>query len=460
VPIYSPGLPIMMAGAKWLLGHHGVFLVVPACAVVFVFATCGVALRLGSGISPVVATWLVAMSPVVLWHTVVPMSDVPVAAVWTVAIYFLLGRPSATNAAAAGLASGLAILIRPNLVPIAGALGLHYLFAMRHAGTRLRAVNHLGLFAATAGAGAVLVAVINNYLYGSPLSSGYGALGDLFAAERIGANLRIYLSWLVEAHTPVVLLGLAAIALPARRLWPAVGDRTVFITLGVVTAGVWGIYAAWFVFEGWHFGRFLLSSWPWLMLGVGAVADAVYRTVRPAWIKAAVVLAVALVVAAEVRFARREHVFEIGRSERRYAMIARVTRDATPPNSVIIALHHSGSVRYYGERMTMDFSRMDGGSLDGVVAWLSERGIRTYATLEDWEMPEFRSRFAGASRLAAFDRAPLAVFEDPGRALVFDLTDPDAATGEPLRLKGLSPGWRAIPPGPPPTLVIGAAGRE
>ena len=68
------------------------------------------------------AAWLVATSPAVLAMLVSPMSDVPAAAFWAVAIYFTLGS-SSRSALMAGLAASAAILIRPNLAPLAASAG-------------------------------------------------------------------------------------------------------------------------------------------------------------------------------------------------------------------------------------------------------------------------------------------------------------------------------------------------
>ena len=69
--------------------------------------------------------------------------------------------------------------------------------------------------------------------------------------------------------------------------------------------------------------------------------------------------------------------------------------------SVVVSFIQSGSVRYYGERMTLNFSNLEGNWLDDSVDWLNGRGVHTYALLEDWEMPGSRQRFAGSNLLAA-----------------------------------------------------------
>jgi len=104
------------------------------------------------------------------------------------------------------------------------------------------------------------VDLINRELYGSPFTSGYGALGDLFAWSRMGTNALNYLAWMVQSQTPAVLIGVAAIVVPLRPIWPRVPDRRVFIVIGAFVATLWSIYLAWYVFDTWLFLRFMLSS--------------------------------------------------------------------------------------------------------------------------------------------------------------------------------------------------------
>jgi hypothetical protein len=88
------------------------------------------------------------------------------------------------------------------------------------------------------------------------------------------------------------------------------------------------------------------------------------------------------------------------------------------------------------------------------VEWLDEHGVHTYAALEDWELPAFRKKFAGSRRLTALDRPPLGRFDDPGHALVFDLTTPSSEAATPLVVTGAHTSWSAAPPGSPPQLVF------
>ena len=90
VPIYSPGLPLLMAGAKLVGGQAAMFLWVPLFGAALVLATYGIGRQLGSSAAGLVAAWLVMASPTYLFMLALPMIDVPVAALWTVAFLFLL----------------------------------------------------------------------------------------------------------------------------------------------------------------------------------------------------------------------------------------------------------------------------------------------------------------------------------------------------------------------------------
>ncbi len=110
-----------MAAAKTIAGHCAMFLVTPLSGALLVWITFAIGRRLVSDAVGLAAAWLVATSPAVLAMLVSPMSDVPAAAFWAAAMYFTLGS-SSRSALMAGLAASAAILIRPNLAPLAAIL--------------------------------------------------------------------------------------------------------------------------------------------------------------------------------------------------------------------------------------------------------------------------------------------------------------------------------------------------
>lgn len=454
VPTYAPGLPMLFALAKLVGGHTAMYFVVPTFTAVLVLNTFGLGRRLGSDVAGLIGMCLVATSPVVVWHALLAMTDVPVAAAWAVAFYAALGPLRVRNAVWAGLAAGLAVLIRPNLVPLTAALGLHYVIRLWPPAERRRALV-CGLAYGVAIVPAVaIVAAINWWLYGSPLTSGYGAAGELLTGAHMGENARNYLTWMVESHSPTILVGIVALAVPARWIWPQAPDRRVFLVIGTFVASLWAIYCAWLVFDSWLYLRFLVSAWPFIMIGVGAVAAACMalpmRGARPAAIGA-----VAVLVLFQLRFGDRWDALNVGWDEDRNVAIAGLVRQLTPPNSVIISLHHSGTLRYYGGRMTIFYPQLDTASLDRAVDWLSERNVRTYALLEGWEISDFRARFASQLRTGMVNERPVAEYHEPGHAFLFDLTGPRSPSRAPVITRGASHSWLAPPPVPLDPLDLG-----
>jgi hypothetical protein len=130
--------------------------------------------------------------------------------------------------------------------------------------------------------------------------------------------------------------------------------------------------------------------------------------------------------------ASARHVVDSGafdqRIERRYPVVAGLVRDATAPTSVIFSAQHSGSIRYYGTRVTLHFSHLDAAWLDRAVEWLAAHGAHPYALLDYWEVPQFREQFAGQRHVALLDRPPLVTYRGGYPVYLFDLAPP---SGEP-----------------------------
>ena len=81
-------------------------------------------------------------------------------------------------------------------------------------------------------------------------------------------------------------------------------------------------------------------------------------------------------------------------------------------DAVVMAMQHSGSVRYYTGRLTMRWDALDSRSLDTATAALTARGVPVYALIESWEEEDFRRRFAGQQTLARLDSRPMAKSAD------------------------------------------------
>ena len=156
VPICPSGLSIAMAPLLALGGPRAIFLVVPIFGALFIWSTFTAGARFGPRVG-LAAAVIAACSPAFLYQLVQPMSDVPAAALWMLAVASVTGtKPRAPIVA--GLASGAAILMRPNLVPLAIPIGLFLLLRPERSwGDRLRGAAG---YAAAAAPGAIAVALI------------------------------------------------------------------------------------------------------------------------------------------------------------------------------------------------------------------------------------------------------------------------------------------------------------
>ena len=102
VPMYSPGLPMMMAVFQAVGGERAAYFVVPLTGAVAVWATFLLGRALADPLTGLIASALLLSSPPFLYMLVQPMSDIPAAAAWAAGLAFA-GRGRRLDAAFAGL---------------------------------------------------------------------------------------------------------------------------------------------------------------------------------------------------------------------------------------------------------------------------------------------------------------------------------------------------------------------
>jgi hypothetical protein len=460
-PVTGPGLPLLMAAFKLVAGHPAAFLVAPLSGALLVWTTFLIGRRLGSDPIGLGGAWLVATSPTFLMMFKSQMSDVPAAAFWALATYWVLGR-TVRSAVAAGLAASIAILIRPNLVPIAAVLAVWAMFEART--LQVREASHKGsphtraaTFALSTLPGCLAVAAIDNWLYGSPLSSGYGDLTAIFSLANIPVTLASYARWFIDTQTPVAAIGVVALLIAPARIWPDAPARAGARLLACVLIAVWALYSAYPAFEAWWFLRFLLPVWPAIFIGTAAGIAWLFDG-RVKWGRALTVLTILALGIYGLAVTARRHVFTADEGERRYATIAKLVEAQTEPSAMILASMHVGSVRYYAARATMRFDLLDEAWLDRTADWLQQQGRHPYVLVEDWEMPVFTRRFAGTNRLGDLRMAPALAYRAyriPGTIYLFDLLRPSGPTIEPPPIRDPRP--RAVLPATPPSLIAHGA---
>lgn len=443
-PMVGPGLPLLMAAFKSAGGHAAAFLVAPFLGACLVWATFLLGVRLGSPRIGAGAAWLITTSPTFLMMYRSQMSDVPAATFWAIATWCVLGT-SVRTALGGGLSAAVAVLIRPNLVPLAAVLGLLPLVR----GEWRRTIA----FAAGVIPAALVIAAINTALFGSPLSSGYGTLDALFSLANVPTNLARYGGWLLDTQTPLALAGIVVLAAAPRQVWPTAHGRLGARGLSLVLATVWLLYLAYIPFDAWWFLRFLLPAWPALTIGMVAAVHWACEGRAFSWGRPVGMAIIVAVGAFGLATARTRHVFPEGEGEARYASTAMLVGQFTEPNAMVLASIHAGPIRYYGGRATLRFDLLDDVWLDRTVEWLAAQGRHPYLAIEDWEVPTFTRRFSGRNRLGDLRLAPVAAYRGyrtPGTFYVYDLLRPDGPTLEPPPQRVHRP--RATRPAPPPAL--------
>jgi len=216
-PICPPGLALAMApfalpgtfGVFGSLGDRLPFLVVPLFGGWAVWLTWVIGRRVGGSPVGLSGAALLACSPIFLYQIVQPMSDILAAALWLAAIVALMHWTEA-GSMRGGLAAGIALLVRPNLLPLAITLGVFGTVAAFRLNGPRRALAAAGGFAVGLVPGVVAILALQWMAHGSPLRTGYGDPDVLFSIDHVIPDLRRYVQWLYEAHGPV--LGLALIA--------------------------------------------------------------------------------------------------------------------------------------------------------------------------------------------------------------------------------------------------------
>jgi hypothetical protein len=395
---------------------------VPLFGVLLIAATRALGARYGGRVG-LAAAVLTACSPAFLYQLVQPMSDVPAAALWVAAVAAATGtRPRAT--AWAGLATSGAVLIRPNLVPLAVPIGLFLLLRPERAwGERIRAA---AVYAAWSLPGCLAVALIQQTLYGSALSSGYGSLDTIFSPANVLPNAGRYATWLSGTLTPLWILAAAA-----PFLLPGALTRLLVAFVLVNVA----VYLPYTVFDDWSYVRFLLPSIPLILILVVASVDAIVRRaaglqsktrptyegdppiarLAPPYVGRVLLFRPGLVIAVLtiglgvllLRDAQARNVFRLRALEARYARGGEFVNARLPGNALVVTSWQSGSVRFYSGRKTLAWDSLDPAWLDRALEEIRRRGFEPYLLFERWEEQAFRERFAG-SPVGALDWPPMA----------------------------------------------------
>jgi hypothetical protein len=372
VPAYPLGLPAVMALAIATFGPTAPFFVAPACGallLVAVYLTAWYWFR--DRDTALLATGLVALHPVVFAYSIQPMSDVPAALGLTAAVAALSRVPS--RPVLAGCAGALTLLIRPALAPAAFALAF-----LPPAVIGQRGVSPALWYVSPVIAGAIVQGSTQWYLYGDPLASGYGSVAALFTLETFGLNFRSYLYWGFLTLGPVWLAGLVPGVAYAPRLPRA-----------AVTLLVLGVSAPYFFYrpyDHWETLRFLLPALVALTILVALGLRWIGRRAAGEARGTLVASFLAMVMAYTwVSWLSSNQVFYMPEHEARHRVVGELVARVTPEQAVILALQHSGSVRYYARRETLNWNQIPAGQFTPTVQAIQAHGLPVYLLIDSDE---------------------------------------------------------------------------
>jgi len=397
-PTYPPGLPLLMALPHAIGGATGASAVVIAAAGIAIVATGMLAFELGGSIAAVIAAPFLAFAPVFIFQSIQPMSDVPVTAAWMLC-FLMLARRDGSLDPPAGIACAIAVLIRPNLAPLAIV-------------PLLIARNRIG-FAIPVAAAGVLLAAMQWVWYGSPIRSGYGSAEELFALSNIAPNASRYARWLIGTSPALVLAIFGAIRLRTNRFAQGL------IAFALLVVASYLVYA---VFDDWSYLRFLLPA-----LAIFAVFAAVELSAWidrwPAAVRPLLLFAIVMGVTAHALWvARAMDTFKLADQLRRVSAIADFINEDVPPSAVIVAGEQSGSMRYYTERPILRWEAGTPEALGAAMTELEKSRRPIYVVLDAWEEGLFRSKFS-ALPAGALDWPPILDAGTSHRTRLWKLSD-------------------------------------
>jgi hypothetical protein len=399
-PVCAPGFSVLLAPLIAIGGPDAMFIFTPVAGALLVWLTFMAGRAVGGPVAGVMAAVLVAASPATLYQVVQPMNDVTTAALWMATFAALLAR----RWALAGLCCGLALLVRPNLLPL--ALVAVLAVATRERSTGIRdwglGIRNVALFLLAAIPFGIVVLWLNAQLYGSPLRTGYGAAGQLFSLSALPVNASRYFRWLVETHTPFPLLAFAAPFVVPEKRW----DTALAIGLILATCILYFVYTP---FDDWSYLRFLLPAISLMIVLASAITVNVVNRVFPSRLSVSasvVALATCTLVFFCINQARDRLAFNLRFLEQRYRSAGLAVRDRLPENAVVLSVWDSGAVRFHGRKEALSWAGLDPAWLDRSLAWLDEHGRTPYILVESWEEPAFRSRFANHSGIGKLDWPP------------------------------------------------------
>jgi len=420
---YPLGYPILLAAALKLGGMLAPYAVAPLFAGLLAWCAYVLASELSGPWAGVIASLLIAASPVTVVNSVSPMSDVPAAALWALAWVMVL-RPGTGAAAAAGAAAAVAVMVRPYHAPLALAIA-PLIFLHGTAADRWRRAL---VFVAFAALGPALVLWSQAVLYGSPFKLGYSSVNTFFSLDRVANNLVAYPRWLGDLHTWLPLVGLVSgpalvWRLPRRSSRPS--PRAIALVAVAIILINYALYLPYTTFQGWGWLRFLLPA----LLALFVLAAATVDRLRVLLASRARVLGTlaflpVVVIVGHPRHILRDLIASTA-GYRALQMMGEYVREVLPPNAVVLTSLQSGAVSFYTQRPIARLDVLTSRWLDTAIDDLLRRGYRPVFVIDEAaDGPSFHEQFQ-KTRYGQLDWPPRAEFWSGPALWYLDISDRD-----------------------------------
>ncbi|MFA5264775.1 MAG: hypothetical protein WC378_13210 [Opitutaceae bacterium] len=378
-PTYPMGLPLLIAAASFVCGLNAapsaVLLVSSLALAVATYKigrTCGLV-----RCSSFFVAFSLACSPQVLMMSIQTMSDIPAGAAVSLALLWGMQAEKHDRAAfGAGLAFGLAVLIRPTSVLLAPVMLLLCY-------SSFRALLWIGIGALP---GFATNLIFNRMLYGNPLSSGYGAMGDFFSASNLLPSAVNYIKWGWVCFTPLACLAIFA------PLWPGVRHVRAMMALWIWCVMLGVFYASYsYTQQAWWYHRFLIPIGPALVV-LGMI------TLRQFWSKLPfalrdwhVMLSFIVMLLWSCWWTSELYATNLGKDERMYKQASEWVNSNLPRNAVIVCKQCSGSLYYYCPQVIVRWDSMQEGVFSKVREAAIKNGLPIYAVMYKEEYRQLKN---------------------------------------------------------------------
>jgi hypothetical protein len=190
-----------------------------------------------------------------------------------------------------------------------------------------------------------------------------------------------------------------------------------------------------------------------MMIGLANVIGLFARPAR--WpLRAFATLVLIALLWRNVTFAREREVFDAREAESKYSFGGKFMGQVVDSNSVILALAHSGSMRYYSGRPTLRYDYLQEDWLDRAVEWLLKRGVHPYAMLEDSEVDDFKNKFSTQALGHLDQMSPMTAYANRGVTIyLYDLARPGSTWPSQVAVQSFRR-TTCVPPAPPQGLVL------